>query len=35
LPEPVDLISEATTELEAVIDELNDISAMLGNGNGQ
>lgn len=34
LPEPVDLIAEAVTELEAVVDELNEISVMLGNNNG-
>jgi type I restriction enzyme M protein len=34
LPEPQDLIEEAVTELEAVVDELNDISSMLGNNNG-
>jgi type I restriction enzyme M protein len=30
LPEPADLISEAVTELEAVLDELNEISVMIG-----
>jgi len=30
LPEPADLISEAVTELEAVLDELNEITAMIG-----
>lgn len=30
LPEPADLISEAVTELEAVLDELNEISLMIG-----
>jgi type I restriction enzyme M protein len=35
LPEPQDLIEEAVTELEAVVDELNDISTMLENNNGK
>jgi type I restriction enzyme M protein len=30
LPEPNDLIAEAVTELEAVVDELNEITVMLG-----
>ncbi len=30
LPEPADLIAEAVTELEAVVDELNEITVMLG-----
>ena len=30
LPEPQDLIEEAVPELEAVVDELNDISTILG-----
>ncbi|MEI6847495.1 MAG: class I SAM-dependent DNA methyltransferase [Chlorobiaceae bacterium] len=30
LPEPVDLIAEALTELEAVVDELNEITLLLG-----
>ncbi len=30
LPEPIDLISEAVTELDAVMDELNDITLLLG-----
>ncbi|MBN1151171.1 N-6 DNA methylase [candidate division WOR-3 bacterium] len=30
LPEPVDLISEAVSELEAVVDELNEITELLG-----
>ncbi|HBC88829.1 MAG TPA: restriction endonuclease subunit S [Lentisphaeria bacterium] len=30
LPEPTDLIAEAVTELEAVVDELNEITVMLG-----
>ncbi len=33
LPEPTDLIAEAVTELEAVVDDLNEITAMLGNNN--
>ncbi len=34
LPEPQDLIEEAVTELDAVVDELNEISSLLGNNNG-
>jgi type I restriction enzyme M protein len=30
LPEPADLISEAVTELETVLDELNEITALIG-----
>lgn len=30
LPEPTDLIAEAVTELEAVVDELNEITVLLG-----
>lgn len=30
LPEPVDLIAEAVSELEAVVDELNEITVLLG-----
>lgn len=30
LPEPIDLIAEAVSELEAVVDELNEITMMLG-----
>jgi len=33
LPEPTDLIAEAVTELEAVVDELNEITVMLGRDN--
>jgi hypothetical protein len=32
LPEPTDLIAEAVSELEAVVDELNEITVMLANG---
>jgi type I restriction enzyme M protein len=30
LPEPLDLIAEAVSELEAVVDELNEIRILLG-----
>jgi len=33
LPEPIDLITEAVTELEAVLDELNELVGLLENGN--
>ena len=34
LPEPTDLIAEAVSELEAVVDELNEITVMLGRDDG-
>lgn len=34
LPEPADLITEAVSELEAVVDELNEIAYLLGENGG-
>jgi type I restriction enzyme M protein len=34
LPEPEDLVTEAVTELEGAVKELNAIAGLLGNGNG-